>query len=101
MDKDFPRYYNDFFVAYSKLTNLLSRKEKQDRYVNSILIIKDTTTFKNQVGQFIIEEGAIERNYQELEDRYSYLRKTNAETKEYYAKEWKDAQSKKRKSLQR
>ncbi|MGV0924522.1 hypothetical protein [Empedobacter tilapiae] len=97
IDKDFPRYYNDFIFAYSKFANLLSQKEKQDNYVNSILFIKDIKTFKDQVAQFKIKEGDIEYNYKELEDRYSYLRNTNAKTKEYYAKEWKDAQSKKEK----
>lgn len=97
IDKDFPLYYNNFFDVYSMLTSLLSLKEKQDNYINSVLLIKDTNTFKNQVAQFIEPLEDIKPYYQELEDQYSYLRDANTTTKEYYAKEWKDAQSKKEK----
>lgn len=97
IDKNFPLYYNNFFDAYSKLTNLLSLKEKQDYYVNSVLFIKDIGLFIKQVEQFIEPIKDIKPYYQELEYKYSYLIKTNAETKEYYANEWKDAQSKKEK----
>jgi len=95
IDRDFPHYYNNFFEAYSNLTNLLLLKERQDNYISSVLLIKDIDVFKNQIGQFVIKEGEIKRNYQELENSYRSLRDANATTKEYYAKEWKDAQLKK------
>ncbi|WP_164122239.1 hypothetical protein [Sphingobacterium sp. xlx-130] len=97
IDKNFPYYYNDFFAAYSNLTNLLLLKEQQANYVNSILIIKDTASFKSQVIQFTEPIKNIKSYYLELEDKYSFLRDANGTTKEYYAKEWKDAQSKKEK----
>lgn len=97
VDKDFPVYYNNFFDVYSRLTSLLSIKEKQDNYINSVLLIKDIDTFKNQVARFIKPFDDIIANYQELEDQYRYLRDANTTTKKYYAKEWEDAQSKKEK----
>lgn len=92
INPDFLIYYSAFFKAYSNINNLVSKKEELDKYVHSVLLIKDIEIFKTQVENIASSINEIERYYQELESKYILLSRANDETKKHYSKEWMDVQ---------